>query len=191
MRQGLIGPEVAFSGLYGGMPEQQLYLLQVSSRLPAKLSARSTEIVWRQLSKVRSLGVAHHQSPDCLLIPDLRPCKLAGFADRLEEAVFCNAGSFKPYVDPGLHAGRLPWLSERGFPPRQCRATRGQLKKWKFTYACMLDLWLTVSTLVSKTVLSFWSPHLLPTTRMNAWAESSPYPASASARWTPTQEAVP
>ena len=55
----------------------------------------------------------------------------------------------------------------------------------------MLDLWLTVSTLVSKTVLSFWSPHLLLTTRMNAWAESSPYPASASASWTPTQEAVP
>ena len=55
----------------------------------------------------------------------------------------------------------------------------GQLKKGKFTYACMLDLWLTVRTLVSKTVLSFWSPHLLPTNRMNAWAKSSPYPTSA------------
>jgi len=58
-------------------------------------------------------------------------------------------------------------------------------------YACMLDLWLTVRTLVSKTVLSFWSPHPLPTTRMKTWAESSPYPASASARWTPTYEAAP
>ena len=43
----------------------------------------------------------------------------------------------------------------------------------------MLDLWLTVRTLVSKTVLSFWSPHLLLTTRMNAWAESSPLLAPA------------
>jgi hypothetical protein len=45
----------------------------------------------------------------------------------------------------------LSWAAE-------CDATAGD----RTMNACILDLWLIVSTPVSKTVLSFWSPHLLP-----------------------------
>ena len=69
------------------MAKQELYLLKIPSSLPAKLRTRLPKIMRRELSEVRRLGISRHQPPDCLLIPDLRPCKLARFVDRPEQAV--------------------------------------------------------------------------------------------------------
>ena len=88
------------------MPKQQLYLLEVSAGFSAKLRAGAPKIMRRQLPEVRRLGVPHHQPPHRLLIPDLRPRKFAGFADRPEEAVFCNPGCLEPGIDSRLDAGR-------------------------------------------------------------------------------------
>ncbi len=88
------------------MSKQELYLFEVPSSFSAKLRTRPPQVMRRQLSKVRRFGIPHHQPPDCLLIPDLRPGDLARFADWPEEAVSRDPGSFEPGIDARLDAGR-------------------------------------------------------------------------------------
>jgi hypothetical protein len=106
MSQSLLGSKIAFCGLDRGMPKQQLDLFEVSPSFPAKLRTGPPQIMRRQLPKVSSLGIAHHQPPDCFLIPDLRAGKVTGLADRPEEPGVCDAGGFEPGIDAGLDAGR-------------------------------------------------------------------------------------
>ncbi len=85
-------------------------------------------------SKVRRVGIPHNQPPHRLLIPDLRPCNLAGFADGPEDAVFSNAEGLEPGIDSRLTpAGtvtvrtRLPFPAISGStqrPSRCCRSSR-------------------------------------------------------------------
>lgn len=113
------------------MTKQELNLFKVAASLPANLRACPPKIMRRELAKVGCLGIAHHQPPYRLLISDLRPCKLVGFADRPEKPVFCNSGCVEPGFDSSLHAGRhrdrpnaVPFPAMSGSTQRPLRCSR-------------------------------------------------------------------
>jgi len=62
--------------------------------------------VRRQLPQAGRLGIAHHQAPDRLLVPDLFAGQDTGLAHRPEEPAFGDAGCLGYGVDAGLHPGR-------------------------------------------------------------------------------------
>ncbi len=84
------------------MSKQELDLFEVPSSLPAKLRAGPPKIMRREFAEVGCLGIAHHQPPDCFLIPDFRPGELAGFADRPKKAIAVDPGCLEPGIDARL-----------------------------------------------------------------------------------------
>jgi hypothetical protein len=106
MSERLLSPEITLGSFDRSMPKQDLDLLQISAGVSAELGAGPAQIVGSELAETGLLGIAHHEIPDRLLIPDLVSNHHATFVDRPEQPAFGDAGSFGPEIDAGLHTGR-------------------------------------------------------------------------------------
>src|ERR1700693_443137 len=67
MNQILLGSEIALSGLYRRVPEEQLDLLKLAAGRPAELGACTAQIVWRDARNACGVGILPQHLPDDLL----------------------------------------------------------------------------------------------------------------------------
>ena len=78
----LLRSQVPFRRLYGGMAQQQLDLLQITTGPPAQLRAGTPQVMWRELAEFGFPGIAHHQAPDDfssrMPVPSITPALVTG-----------------------------------------------------------------------------------------------------------------
>lgn len=100
----LFRSKVPLCGLYRGMPQQQLDLLEIATGLAIELRAGPAQVVGSQFSKLRLAGVADDQAPDRLLILDGTSIYYTALGNRPEERPLGDADRSGPDINSRFHA---------------------------------------------------------------------------------------
>jgi hypothetical protein len=105
MSEILFAAEIAFRRLHGGMPEQELNLLELATAAVAQLRAGSPQVVRCNVLQACSLAAGSDHVPDNVLREAAAP-HLSPSGDRSKDFALANPSGSCPLIKSGFHPVR-------------------------------------------------------------------------------------
>ena len=134
MSEILFAAQIAFRGLDGGMPQQELNLLQLATAAVAQLRAGSPQIMRCNMVQPRSLAAGLDYVPHDIL-RDAFPPHLSHPGDGSKDPSFPDSGCCRPLIERGFdplwngHRPNVPALADQVY---DCPVTLAHLHLIQF-----------------------------------------------------------